>query len=190
MKLKKFLKNFCIDDGVNENVDILVFDKSILEEYKKEGVPNTFGATEIASEAAGTLFYGIMTENVHPEKLMNFEANKLDPMKYILDLPVRLVCEPHNDNAVLGIIVEEYEPEDIMHKTKDVRIEIKDDNGKVVSAGGMTKEETFTCYRKLVDIKNRKKQALKAVRPKKNAKVKKVKKDAEKSKTPSSETAK
>lgn len=181
MKLKKFLKNFCFDKDINTRVDILIYDK----------MNENHSTLTVATELAGTLYYGVETENVHLNMLCNLNFERCsNPMEYLLNLPVRMIMGPKNPEAAVSILVEEYEPEDIMHKTKDVHIEIKDDNGKVVSAGGRTKKETFICYRKLVDIKNRKKQALKAVRPKKNAKVKKVKKDTEKSNTPSSETSK
>lgn len=181
MKLKKFLKNFCFDKDISTKVDILIYDK----------MNENHSTLTVATELAATLYYGIETENVHLNMLYNLNFEKCsNPMEYLLNLPVRMIMGPKNPEAAVSILVEEYEPEDIMHKTKDVRIEIKDDNGKMVSAGRMTKEETFISHRKLADIKNRKKQALKDARPKKNAKVKKVKKDAEKSNMPSSETSK
>lgn len=191
MKLKKFLKNFCIDDGVNENVDILVFDKETLEEYKKEGVPNTFAAKVVATESAGNLYYGAPTAKIYTNFLESYNPDTMDVMRYLLDQRVRLICEPHSDNAVIGIIIEEIELKDMRYSHSHKSMEVSNGEGKVIHTSNSHFFKVTMSKGKARDIKERKKKALKAAKPSTKIKAKKIKIDnSSKPDGKSSETAK
>lgn len=173
MKLKKFLKQFCIDEGINLKIDVLIFDKD-----------NKYSAPTIVSDFAGNLLHGVKPENANFELLKNpttvFLNNhgsvekSSDPMDYMLSLPVRLILAPKSSESAISIVVEEFEPKNVIYKYTNIVTKITNGKDEIISSRDKTEVKTCISHKKLAEIKKCKLRALKKSIPVK-AKINKKK---------------